>query len=385
MKKSLSACERTSERSYSLSKMNIPLSKVYMDDDIKKAVLEVLDSGWYILREKVREFEGKFAEFCGVKNTVCVSSGTAAIFLSLLALDIKPRDEVIVPSFSFISSATPVIHLGAKPVFVDIEAETYTVDPEKIREAVTERTKAIVPVHLYGHPANMDAIGEIAEENDLYVLEDACQAHGAEYKGRRVGGIGNVACFSFYPSKNMTVCGDGGAVVTNNEEIAEKIRMIRNHGMEPKEKYIFKMVGYNLRFNEIQAAIGIKQLEKLPEWIEARRNIARMYNQALEGLVTTPVEELWAKHVYHLYVIRTQKRDELGEYLKQQGISTGVHYPVPIHKQPAITSVLGTQPAIGNTERFAKEVLSLPIYPALTKREVEYVSQKITKFFKGYE
>jgi dTDP-4-amino-4,6-dideoxygalactose transaminase len=366
-------------------KMNIPLSKVYMDDDIKKAVLEVLDSGWYILREKVREFEGKFAEFCGVKNTVCVSSGTAAIFLSLLALDIKPRDEVIVPSFSFISSATPVIHLGAKPVFVDIEAETYTVDPEKIREAVTQRTKAIVPVHLYGHPANMDAIGEIAEENDLYVLEDACQAHGAEYKGLRVGGIGNVACFSFYPSKNMTVCGDGGAVVTNNEEIAEKIRIIRNHGMEPQEKYIFRMVGYNLRFNEIQAAIGIKQLEKLPEWIEARRNIARMYNQALEGLVTTPVEELWAKHVYHLYVIRTEKRDELGEYLQQQGISTGVYYPVPIHKQPAITSVLGTQPAIGNTERFAKEVLSLPIYPSLTKREVEYVSQKITEFLKSYK
>ena len=365
--------------------MNIPLSKVYMDDEIKKAVLEVLDSGWYILREKVHEFEEKFAEFCGVKNAVCVSSGTAAIFLSLLALDIKPKDEVIVPSFSFISSATPAIHLKAKPVFVDIEAETYTMDPEKIREAITERTKAIIPVHLYGHPANMDAIEEIAEENDLYVLEDACQAHGAEYKGRRVGGLGHVACFSFYPSKNMTVCGDGGAVVTNNEEVEEKIRMIRDHGTKPGEKYIFSIVGYNLRFNEIQAAIGIKQLKKLPEWIEARRNIARMYNQALEDLVTTPVEKTWAKHVYHLYVIRTEKRDELGEYLKQQGIFTGVHYPVPIHKQPAITSVLGTQPAIGNTERFAKEVLSLPIYPALTKREVEYVSQKITKFFKGHE
>jgi len=363
--------------------MNIPLSKVYMDDDIKKAVLEVLDSGWYILREKVREFEGKFAGFCGVKNAVCVSSGTAAIFLSLLALNIKPRDEVIVPSFSFIASTTPVIHLGANPVFVDIEAETYTVDPEKIREAVTERTKAIIPIHLYGHPANMDAISEIAEENDLYVLEDACQAHGAEYKGRKVGGIGHVACFSFYPSKNMTVCGDGGAVVTNDEEIAEKVRMIRDHGR--REKYIFKMVGYNLRFNEIQAAIGIKQLEKLPEWIEARRNIARMYNQALEGLVTTPVEETWAKHVYHLYVIRTEKRDELREFLRQHAVSTGVHYPVPIHKQPAITSVLGVQPALRNTERFAQEVLSLPIYPALTKGEVEYVSEKIAEFLQGYK
>lgn len=359
--------------------MNIPLSKVYMDDDVKKAVLEVLDSGWYILREKVREFEGRFAEFCGVKNAVCVSSGTAAIFLSLLALDIKPRDEVIVPSFSFIASATSVIHLGAKPVFVDIEAKTYTVDPKKIREAVTERTKAIIPVHLYGHPANMDAILEMAEENDLHVVEDACQAHGAEYKGRKVGGIGHVACFSFYPSKNMTVCGDGGAVITNNEEIAEKVRMIRDHGR--REKYIFKMLGYNLRFNEIQAAIGIKQLEKLSRWNEARRNIARMYNQASEGLVTIPVEEPWAKHVYHLYVIRTEKRDELRDFLRQQGVSTGVHYPVPIHKQPAITSVLGAQPALRNTERFAQEVLSLPIYPALTKREVEYVSEKIAEFF----
>jgi dTDP-4-amino-4,6-dideoxygalactose transaminase len=362
-------------------KMNIPLVKVYVDDDIKKAVLEVLDSGWYILHEKVREFERKFAEFCGVKNAVCASSGTAAIFLSLLALDIKHGDEVIVPSFSFISTATPIIEVGAKPVFVDIEAKTYTVDPEKIREAVTKRTKAIMPVHLYGHPADMEPILEIAEENDIYVIEDACQAHGAEYKGRRVGGIGHVACFSFYPSKNMTVCGDGGAVVTNDEEIAEMVRKLRDHGR--RDKYVFELKGYNLRFNEIQAAIGIKQLEKLPEWNEARRNIARMYNQALEGLVTTPVEEPWAKHVYHVYVIRAEKRDELREFLSRHGISTLVHYPVPIHMQPAITSVLGTQPALKNTEKAAKEVLSIPMYPALTKREVKYVSDKITEFFEG--
>ena len=360
-------------------KMNIPLVKVYVDDDIKKAVLEVLDSGWYILHEKVREFERKFAEFCRVKNAVCASSGTAAIFLSLLALDIKHGDEVIVPSFSFISTATPIIEVGAKPVFVDIEAKTYTVDPEKIREAVTKRTKAIMPVHLYGHPANMEPILEIAEENDIYVIEDACQAHGAEYKGRRVGGIGHVACFSFYPSKNMTVCGDGGAVVTNDEEIAEMVRKLRDHGR--RDKYVFELKGYNLRFNEIQAAIGIKQLEKLPKWNEARRNIAVMYNQALEGLVTTPVEEPWAKHVYHVYVIRTKTRDELREFLSRHGIYTLVHYPVPIHMQPAITSALGIQPALKNTENAAKEVLSIPMYPGLTKREVKYVSDKITEFF----
>jgi dTDP-4-amino-4,6-dideoxygalactose transaminase len=362
-------------------KMNIPLVKVYVDDDIKKAVLEVLDSGWYILHEKVHEFERKFAEFCDVKNAVCVSSGTAGIFLSLLALNIKRGDEVIIPSFSFISTATPIIEVGAKPVFVDIEAKTYTVDPEKIREAVTKRTKAIMPVHLYGHPANMDAILEIAEENDIHVIEDACQAHGAEYKGRRVGGIGHVACFSFYPSKNMTVCGDGGAVVTNNGEIAEAARKLRDHGR--RDKYVFELKGYNLRFNEIQAAIGIQQLEKLPQWNEARRNVARMYNQALEDLVTTPIEEPWAKHVYHLYVIRTKKREQLKEFLSRYGISTLVHYPVPIHQQPAVTSVLGAQPALKNTEKFAGEVLSIPMYPTLTKREVKYVSEKIAEFFEG--
>jgi dTDP-4-amino-4,6-dideoxygalactose transaminase len=362
-------------------KMNIPLVKVYMDDAIKKAVLEVLDSGWYILHEKTREFEKKFAQFCGVKNAVCVSSGTAGLFLSLLALDIKHGDEVIVPSFSFISTASTVIEVGAKPVFVDIDPKTYTADPERIREAVTKRTKAVMPVHLYGHPANMDPILEIAKDNDLYVVEDACQAHGAEYKRKKVGGIGHVACFSFYPSKNMTVCGDGGAVVTNDEDIAETVRKLRDHGR--RDKYVFELKGYNLRFNEIQAAIGIKQLEKLPEWDEARRNIAGMYTQALRDIVTTPVEEPWAKHVYHVYVIRNRKREELKGFLSRHGISTLVHYPVPIHMQPAITDLLGAQPALKHTEKAAKEVLSIPMYPALTKREVEYVSDKIRQFFKS--
>lgn len=362
-------------------KMNIPLVKVYMDADIKRAVLQVLDSGWYILHEKVREFEKKFADFCGVKNSVCVSSGTSALFLSLLALDIKRGDEVIVPSFSFIATATPIIATGAKPVFVDVDTKTYTADPEKIREAVTKRTKAIMPVHLYGHPANMDPILETAEENNLYVIEDACQAHGAEYEGRRVGGIGHVACFSFYPSKNMTVCGDGGAVVTNDEVVAEKVRKLRDHGR--LDKYVFDLIGYNLRFNEIQAAIGIKQLEKLPEWNETRRKIARTYNEALNGLVITPFEESWAKHVYHVYVIRSEKRDELLEFLKHHGVFALVHYPVPIHKQPAITSVLGNQSRLKNSEKLASEVLSIPMHPKLTNEEVAYVSDKIAEFTKS--
>jgi perosamine synthetase len=363
------------------NKMSIPLVKVYMDDDIKKAVLEVLDSGWFILQEKTREFEEKFARFCGVKNAVCVASGTAAIFLTLRALDIKQGDEVIIPSFSFIATATPIMEVGAKPVFVDIDARTYTVDPEKVKARVTKRTKAIMPVHLYGHPADMDPIMEIAEEHDLYVIEDACQAHGAEYKKRRTGGIGHVTCFSFYPSKNMTVCGDGGAVVTNDDEVAARVRKLRDHGR--LDKYVHDLRGYNLRFNEIQAAIGIKQLEKLPKWNEARREIARMYNKALKDLVITPVEEKWAKHVYHLYVIRTKKRESLKEFLGRYGVSTLVHYPVPIHMQPAITNSLGAQPKLKNTEAFAKEVLSIPMHPSLTKLEVEYVSDKIRMFLEG--
>lgn len=362
-------------------KMNIPLIKVYMDDDIKKAVLAVLDSGWYILHEKVGEFEKKFAEFCHVKNAVCVASGTAAIFLTLKALGIKPGDEVIIPSFSFIATATPILEVGAKPVFVDIDPRTYTINPEEVKAAITKRTRAIMPVHLYGHPAEMDPILEMAEENDLFVVEDACQAHGAEYKGCRVGSLGDAACFSFYPSKNMTVCGDGGAVVTNNEEVAEKVRKLRDHGR--LDKYLFDLRGYNLRFNEIQAAIGIEQLRRLPEWNEKRRRIAKMYNQALKDLVVTPIEEKWAKHVYHLYVIRTRSREKLREFLSRHGVSTLVHYPVPIHKQPAITSALGEQRTLEVTEKFADEVVSIPMYPTLSEKEIAYVSDKIREFFKS--
>jgi dTDP-4-amino-4,6-dideoxygalactose transaminase len=296
-------------------------------------------------------------------------------------LDLKRGDEVIIPSFSFISTATSIIEVGAKPVFVDIEPRTCTIDPEKIREALTKRTRAIMPVHLYGHPAYMDPILEIAKENDLHVIEDACQAHGAEYKKRRVGGIGHVACFSFYPSKNMTVCGDGGMVVTSNDEVAEKVRKLRDHGRV--DKYVFNLKGYNLRFNEIQAAIGMKQLEKLPQWNEARRKIAAMYNKALKGSVVTPVEETWAKHVYHVYVVKSEKRDELMEFLKRHGVSSLVHYPVPIHRQPAIVDVLGAQPKLRNTEKAAAEVLSIPMHPKLTEVEVEYVSDKIRDFAKA--
>jgi len=361
-------------------KVNIPLSKVYVDKEIKNAVIKALESGRYILGEKVREFEQKFAVFCHVKHAVCTSSGTAAIFLALKALDIKPKDEIIVPSFSFIATASPVLHVGAKPVFAEINLRNYTLDPDDMKRKISKKTKGIIPVHLYGHPVDMDPILEIANENDLFVIEDAAQAHGAEYKGRRVGGIGGISCFSFYPSKNMTVCGDGGIITTNNEKIAEKIRMLRNHGRW--EKYTHEVIGYNLRFNEMQASIGIKQLEKLPSWNKARRKIAQIYNRTIDDPVVTPIEEQWAKHVYHMYVIRTEKRDDLQKFLERQGISTGIHYPIPIHKQPAIESILGRQPPLRNSELAARTVLSLPMYPQLTLGEIEYVCAKIKDFFK---
>jgi len=361
-------------------KLKIQLSKVYMDHDIKEAVWEVLDSGWYILGERVAQFEQRFADFCGVKHAVCAASGTASIFLSLLALGVGPGDEVIVPSFSFIATASPILHVGAKPAFVDIILTTYTLDPNEVEKRLSKRTKAIIPVHLYGHPADMDPILEIAEKNDLFVLEDACQAHGAEYKGKKVGGIGHIACFSFYPSKNMTVCGDGGIITTDNEEIAKKIRMLRNHGR--LEKYVHGILGYNLRFNEIQAAIGLKQLEKLPSWNDIRRKNAQAYNKSLDGLVITPIEEQWAKHVYYMYVIRTEKRDALQEFLKKNGISTGIHYPVPIHKQPAVSGMVDSNLTLKNTEQSAVTVLSLPMHPQLTQPEIEYVCEKIA-FFHG--
>jgi len=359
-------------------KLRIPLSKVYVDREIKEAVWEALDSGWYILGERVAQFEQSFADFCGVKHAVCASSGTASIFLSLLALGVGPRDEVIVPSFSFMATASPILHIGAKPVFVDIVLTTYTLDPNEVEKKLSKRTKAIIPVHLYGHPADVNPIIEIAEKNDLSVLEDACQAHGAEYKGKKVGGIGDVACFSFYPSKNMTVCGDGGIITTDNEEIAEKIRMLRNHGR--REKYVHGILGYNLRFNEIQAAIGLKQLEKLPAWNDIRRKIAQAYNKSLNGLVITPIEERWAKHVYYMYVIRTEKRDALQEFLKKHGVSTGIHYPVPIHKQPAASEIVDSNLTLKNTEESAVTVLSLPMHPQLTQLEIEYVCEKIALF-----
>jgi dTDP-4-amino-4,6-dideoxygalactose transaminase len=357
--------------------MKIPLSKIDIDTKVKKAAISALESGHFILGKEVEEFEEQFAKFSNSKYAACVGSGTAAIFLSLQSLGLKRGDEVILPSQSFIATATPVMMVGAKVKFVEID-KNYTLDPDKIEEKISKKTKGIIPVHLYGHSANMDTIKKIARENSLFVLEDAAQAHGAKYKNKMIGSIGDAACFSFYPSKNLTVCGDGGIVLSNNKEIIKNVKILRNHGRS--DKYYHHVLGFNLRFNEIQAAIGKVMLSKLKKGNESRRKIAKFYNKNLTDKVIKPIEESWATHVYHMYTIRTQKRDELKEFLAEQGIGTGIHYPVPIHKQPVFSR--HNRLRLPFTEEVSKTTLSLPMFPSMNQNQVNYVVNAVNRFFK---
>ncbi|RPJ06118.1 MAG: DegT/DnrJ/EryC1/StrS family aminotransferase [Deltaproteobacteria bacterium] len=364
--------------------MRIPLSKPYIDKEIKDRVLEVIDSGQYILGKNCKEFEKEFAQFIGTKSAVLTSSGTSAIFLCLKALGVGPGDAILVPSLTAFPTVEPVFHVGARPVFVDID-ESYCMDPKHVERLLKEgipgsRVKGIIPVHLYGHPADLDPIFDLAKRYGLFVLEDCCQAHGARYKGKRVGTMGVAGCFSFYPSKNLTVFGDGGIFVTSDEKVAETGRMLRDHGR--KGKYEHELVGYNLRFNEIQAAVGRLQLKRLDGFNESRRQIARWYGEGLKGLpVLLPGPQSWAEPVFHLFVIRVSDREKLADALKEGGIQTGVHYPIPNHQAPAVLNTLGPQPKLERTEEAAGKILSLPIYPELSKQEVDYVSGAIREFF----
>jgi dTDP-4-amino-4,6-dideoxygalactose transaminase len=366
--------------------MGIPLSKPYIDHEIKERVLEVIDSGQYILGRNCKEFEKEFAAFVGTKHAVLTSSGTSAIFLSLQALGVGPGDGVLVPSLTAFPTVEPVFHVGARPIFVDID-ESYGMDPNHVERLLEEglpgvKLRGIIPVHLYGHPADLERIMALGRKHGLFVLEDCCQAHGSRYRGKRVGGLGVAGCFSFYPSKNLTVFGDGGILVTNDDKIAETTRMLRDHGR--KGKYEHELVGYNLRFNEIQAAVGRVQLRRLDQFNEARRKIARWYGEALSGLpVVLPKEADWAEPVYHLFVIQVPDREKLAAYLKEKGIQTGVHYPIPNHQAPAVQKTLGSQPRLEKTEEAARRILSLPIYPELRKEEVDTVCAAIREFFEG--
>ena len=344
--------------------------------EIDEAIARVLDSCQFVLGSEVAEFEKEFAGYCGAAECIALNSGTSALHLALLAAGVRAGDEVITVPFTFVASVAAVIYAGARPVLVDIDPRSFTLDPAAIEAAITPRTKAILPVHLYGQPADMDPIMEIARRHDLVVIEDAAQAHGAKYKGRPVGSIGDMACFSFYPGKNLGAYGEGGAVTTSNTEYAHTIRMLRDWGQD--RKYHHLLQGFNYRMEGFQGAILRVKLRHLEKWTEARRRIVSKYNNLLAGSgVEIPTEMPWARHVYHAYTLRSDDRDGLKNSLDAEGIQTGIHYPVPVHLQPAYAD-LGYRPgAFPQSEKAATEVLSLPLYPEITDPQLEAVTRGV--------
>jgi dTDP-4-amino-4,6-dideoxygalactose transaminase len=351
-------------------------------EEINSAISSVLESGKFIMGENVKKFEDDFARYIGTKHAIGVASGTDALMLALKALGVRGGDEVITVSFTFISTVDSIIRNGAYPIFIDINLEDYTMNTSQVERAITKRTKALLPVHLYGYPVDMDPLLEVADKHGLYIVEDAAQAHGAEYKGRKVGSIGHVSCFSFYPSKNLGAYGDGGMVVTNDDEVAEKVRMLREYGQ--KNKYHHLMLGYNSRLDEIQAAILRVKLKYLDIWNEKRRKNAKLYNELLSDvsdMVHLPVEAKGRKHVYHLYVIRTSQREKLREFLSLNGISTGIHYPIPVHKEPSYANLIEDKVKLPITEQVSNEVLSLPMFAELTEDEIQFICNNIKDFF----
>ena len=356
----------------------IPIAKPLLGKEEIDAVTKVLSSGMIAQGPKVEEFELAFSEYTGCGYAAAVNSGTAALHIALLAHGIGKEDEVITSPFTFIATANSILYTGAKPVFADIEPETYNIDPEKIQEKITSKTKAIMPVHLYGHSADMKAIMEIAEDHKLVVIEDACQAHGAECLGKKVGSFGTGA-FSFYPTKNMTTS-EGGMITTNDKEIAEKSKMIRAHGS--KVRYLHEMLGFNLRMTDIAAAIGLVQLEKLGGFTAARQKNAAMLSAGLKGIseIVPAVTKPGYTHVFHQYTIRAQKRDELAAFLKENEIGTGIHYPIPIHKQPYYME-LGYKDSLPVSEKAAEEVISLPVHPALSRDDVQKIVKATREFY----
>jgi dTDP-4-amino-4,6-dideoxygalactose transaminase len=341
--------------------------------EIDEAVQRVLSSAQFILGDEVAEFERDFARYCQAAECVAVNSGTSALHLSLLAAGIGPGDEVITVPFTFVATVAAICYTGARPVFVDIEPTYLMMDPDRIERTITPRTRAIVPVHLYGQPADMTPILEIARRRGLMVIEDAAQAHGAEFDGRRCGSLGESAGFSFYPGKNLGAYGEGGAVVTQNAALAQRCRALRDWGQETR--YEHRLKGYNYRMDGIQGAVLRVKLRHLESWNEKRRDLARLYESMLrDGPFILPSTRPGCRHVHHCYVIRTRDRERCRERLNEQGIRTGVHYPIPVHLQPAYSD-LGYGPgSFPRAEAVAKEVLSLPIFPEMTRDQVELVA-----------
>jgi dTDP-4-amino-4,6-dideoxygalactose transaminase len=363
---------------------NIPLVNLVrqyntIKKEIKQETQKVYDKGDYVLGEDVELFEKEFAKYCDSKYSVGVGSGLDAILLLLRAYNIGKGDEVITVSNTFISTVLPILHVGAKPIFIDIDPVTKSMDINLLEKALTSKTRAILPVHLFGYPVNIDAIKKVISGRKIYIIEDAAQAHGSLYKGKKCGSFGDAAAFSFYPGKNLGAYGEAGAVVSNDEEIMNKVKMLRNIGQE--KKYYNSMVGYNSRLDTLQAAVLRVKLRHLDDWNGKRRQHAKLYTSLLQNVVSIPIEQEGYKTNYHVYCIETDKRDALAKYLSEKGIATSIHYPVPVHLQKCMSDVTYQKHNLHITEAKAKQILSLPIFPELTNKEIQYIAQAVNNFY----
>lgn len=361
--------------------VDLPAQYKTIKKDIKEALEDVLETQHFILGKQTVLFEEEFAKFIGTKYAIGVGSGTDALFLSLLATGIGPCDEVITTANTYIATALAISHTGAKPKFVDIDPQTFNIDPNKIEQSITKKTKAILPVHLNGQSADLDPIFKITKKHNLFVIEDACQAHGATYEGKMVGSLGVAGTFSFFPSKNLGAFGDGGIVTTNSLKIADSIRKLRNYGRESKDIHVAK--GYNSRLDSLQAAFLRVKLRYLNKWNKMRAIHADLYQKLLADVlqITLPHKATYSTHVYHFFVIRAQNRDKLRKYLKNHGIETQINYPTPIHLQKAFADLGCQKGDLPITEKTVAEILSLPMFPELTEKQISYVVKTIKNFY----
>jgi perosamine synthetase len=360
----------------------IPPANPVFNKEMEEAAVNALRNERYILGESVDKFEEEFAKYVGTDYAVAVSSGTNALHLALLAANLSIGGEIITPASSYIATANSILHANGTPIFCDINDE-YIIDIKQIIEKISKRSRGIMPVHLYGHPADMDEINEIAQKNNLFVIEDCAQSHGTLYKGKMTGTYSDMGCFSFYSTKNMTVCGDGGMVTTNDEKFSEKIKLLRNHGQYPKD--VHTVIGYTARLNTVNAAIGRVQLKYLPKWVEERRNAAKKYNEILsdvEEIILPPGDSKDKKPSYHLFEIKIKKRDELLKFLKDNKIICLIHYPTPIPYQPIYENLFGLKEgAFPMSEELSAQAMDLPMFPGLLDEQINYISEKIHEFF----
>jgi perosamine synthetase len=360
----------------------IPPANPIFNKEMEEAAIHALRNERFILGESVDKFEEEFAKYTGTDYAVSVSSGTNALHLALIAAGLPICGEIITVASSYIATANSILHANGTPVFCDINDE-YLIDVSQIPKKINKRTKGIMPVHLYGHPADIDEVNEIADKNNLFVIEDCAQSHGALYKGKMTGVKSDMGCFSFYSTKNMTVCGDGGMVTTNNEKLAEKVKLLRNHGQYPKD--VHTMVGYTARLNTVNAAIGRVQLKQLPKWIESRREVAKKYYNLLsdvEEITLPPGDSEIKKPAYHLFEIKTKKRDDLLKFLRDEGIICLIHYPTPIPYQPIYKQLFGNKEgSYPKSEELSNQAMDLPMFPELNDEQITYISEKIHEYF----